>query len=81
MQEVVFGPYWNVPKSIAVKEVLPKAENDWGFLSRNRYEIVSNFNPYNKSAHRLSPANLEMVSTRAPVSSPKNPARPMHWDA
>jgi len=61
MQEVVFGPYWNVPKSIAVKEVLPKAENDWGFLSRNRYEIVSNFNPYNKSAHRLSPANLEMV--------------------
>ncbi|MDA9924818.1 L,D-transpeptidase family protein, partial [Verrucomicrobiales bacterium] len=45
MQEVVFGPYWNVPKSIAVKEVLPKAENDWGFLSRNRYEIVSNFNP------------------------------------
>lgn len=62
MQEVVFGPYWNVPKSIAVKEVLPKAQADWGYLSRNRYEIVSDFNPYNKTAHRLSPQNLELVS-------------------
>ena len=61
MKEMVFGPYWNVPKSIAVKEVLPKAEADWGFLSRNRYEIVSDFNPYNKNSHRLSPENLELV--------------------
>lgn len=61
MKEMVFGPYWNVPKSIAVKEVLPKAEADWGFLSRNRYEIVSNFNPYSTSSHRLSPDNLELV--------------------
>ncbi|MDF1660025.1 MAG: L,D-transpeptidase family protein [Verrucomicrobiales bacterium] len=61
MKEVVFGPYWNVPKSIAVKEVLPKAEADWGYLSRNRYEIVSDFNPYNKTSHRLSPDNLELV--------------------
>ncbi len=61
MKEIVFGPYWNVPKSIAVKEVLPKAQADWGFLSRNRYEIVSDFNPYNKNSHRLSPDNLELV--------------------
>ena len=62
MQEVVFGPYWNVPPSIAKKEILPKAQADWGFLSRNRYEIVSSFNPYNKDSHRLSPENLELVS-------------------
>lgn len=61
MKEMVFGPYWNVPKSIAVKELLPKAAEDWGFLSRNRYEIVSDFNPYNKNTHRLSPENLELV--------------------
>tara|TARA_R110000850_G_scaffold68094_5_gene152220 strand:+ start:1236 stop:2951 length:1716 start_codon:yes stop_codon:yes gene_type:complete len=62
MQEIVFGPYWNVPKSIAVKEILPKAQGDWGYLSRNRYEIVEHFNPYNKNSHRLSPQNLELVS-------------------
>lgn len=62
MKEVVFGPYWNVPPSIAEKEILPKAQGDWGFLSRNRYEIVSDFNPYNKDTHRLSPQNLELVA-------------------
>ncbi len=62
MKEVVFGPYWNVPPSIAKKEILPKAQGDWGFLSRNRYEIVSDFNPYNKNTHRLSPQNLELVA-------------------
>ena len=62
MEEVVFGPYWNVPPSIAEKEILPKAQGDWGFLSRNRYEIVSDFNPYNKNTHRLSPQNLELVA-------------------
>lgn len=61
MQEVVFGPYWNVPTSIAKKEILPKAQADWGFLSRNRYEIVSSFNPDSRDSHRLSPDNLELV--------------------
>ena len=65
MQEVVFGPYWNVPVGIAVNEIVPKARADWGFLSRNRYEIVSNFNPYNKESHRLSPDNLERVARGA----------------
>ncbi|MEM9281487.1 MAG: L,D-transpeptidase family protein [Verrucomicrobiota bacterium] len=62
MQEIVFGPYWNVPKSIATKEILPKAQGDWGYLSRHHYEIVSDFNPYNKETHRLSPQNLELVA-------------------
>lgn len=61
MQEVVFGPYWNVPPGIARNEVLPKAQADWGFLSRNRYEIVRDFNPYNKEVLRLSPENLQLV--------------------
>ena len=62
MREVVFSPYWNVPPSIAKNEILPKAEEDWNFLSRYRYEIVSDFNPHNTRTHRLSLQNLELVS-------------------
>jgi len=62
MQEVVFGPYWNVPKNIAMKELIPKAQEDWGYLSRNRYEIVDAFNPGSNKTYRLSPESLSLVS-------------------
>lgn len=35
-----FSPYWNVPRSIAVKEVLPKLRADPGYLAREGMEIV-----------------------------------------
>ncbi len=62
MQEVVFGPYWNVPASIASKELLPKAQEDWGYLSRNNYEIVSSFSPDSGDQYRLSPETLQAVA-------------------
>jgi len=34
---VVFNPPWNVPDSIARKEILPKAARDPGYLSRNGF--------------------------------------------
>ena len=40
MSYVQFGPYWNVPRGIAVEEILPKARRDRGWLARNDYEIV-----------------------------------------
>jgi L,D-transpeptidase YcbB len=33
-------PYWTVPKSIAVKEILPKMKTDSGYLSRHLYEVL-----------------------------------------
>jgi L,D-transpeptidase YcbB len=39
MQFVVFRPYWNVPDSIAAKEIFSKAETDPGYLERNDYEL------------------------------------------
>jgi murein L,D-transpeptidase YcbB/YkuD len=40
MREVVFRPYWNVPRSILRKEVLPKLERDPDYLRREDMEIV-----------------------------------------
>jgi murein L,D-transpeptidase YcbB/YkuD len=40
LQEVVFRPYWNVPRSIARHEILPIIERDPGYLRRQDMEIV-----------------------------------------
>jgi murein L,D-transpeptidase YcbB/YkuD len=40
MSYVVFRPYWNVPKNIALDEILPKAQADPGYMARNGYEVV-----------------------------------------
>ena len=61
MQEVVFGPYWNVPPSIARKELLPKMQEDWGYLSRNNYELVNSFG--GSAGTRVSPDTLAAVSS------------------
>lgn len=40
MEYVVFNPYWNVPKSILVKEIIPAMQSNPGYLSRNNIEVV-----------------------------------------
>lgn len=40
MSYVIFDPYWNVPESIANREILPKAQRDPSYLTRSRFEIV-----------------------------------------
>ena len=39
MEHVVFNPYWNVPRSIAGNEMLPKLWNDPSYLDRTGYEV------------------------------------------
>jgi len=38
VEAVIFNPPWNVPASIASKELLPKAARDPGYLTRNGFE-------------------------------------------
>jgi len=40
MREVIFRPYWNVPRSILLHEVLPKIERDPEYLRHEDMEIV-----------------------------------------
>ena len=40
MREVIFRPYWNVPRSILRHEILPKLERDTTYLQREDMEIV-----------------------------------------
>jgi L,D-transpeptidase YcbB len=41
MTQVVFSPQWHVPKSIMLKEILPAATSDAGYLEKHNYELTS----------------------------------------
>jgi murein L,D-transpeptidase YcbB/YkuD len=41
MTYLVLNPTWNVPPSIAVKEILPKIRQDPGWLARNDYRLLA----------------------------------------
>ena len=40
IESVVFSPYWNIPESIATKEMLPKIMKDPDYLMRQNIEVV-----------------------------------------
>jgi murein L,D-transpeptidase YcbB/YkuD len=40
LQYVIFRPYWDVPRSIVVHEMLPQIRADAGYLRRNHLELV-----------------------------------------
>jgi len=41
MKSVIFRPYWDVPRSITLREMLPKIQADPGYLASQHLEIVS----------------------------------------
>ncbi|MCC7052623.1 MAG: L,D-transpeptidase family protein [Gemmatimonadaceae bacterium] len=41
MTQVVFSPQWHVPKSIMLKEILPAATANAGYIARNNYELTT----------------------------------------
>ena len=60
---VVFGPYWNVPASIAKEELLPQVKQDTSFLRRTGYELV-NARGDSADTSQLSPEALENYTVR-----------------
>lgn len=43
VEHLVFSPYWEVPTSIALKEILPKARSDSTYLRRNNYVLLKGY--------------------------------------
>lgn len=44
MKYLEFMPYWNIPKTIFEKEILPKAANDEGYLASQDIELIRHQN-------------------------------------
>jgi len=44
LNQVVFSPYWNIPKSITEKEILPGIEKDKDYLAKKNMEIKEEVN-------------------------------------
>lgn len=57
MTYVIFRPYWEVPYSIAVKEIVPGARKNLAYIERHQMEIVSG---YGNSAV-VEPTNAENI--------------------
>lgn len=60
MEYVVFRPYWNPPRGITVKELIPHARRDPGYMDREQLEIVATGDD-NARALPPTPENLSAV--------------------
>jgi murein L,D-transpeptidase YcbB/YkuD len=60
MEYVIFRPYWNPPRSILTKEIIPRAQRDPGYLDSQQMEIVAS-GADNAAAVANTPENLSKV--------------------
>jgi murein L,D-transpeptidase YcbB/YkuD len=58
---LVFRPYWNVPRSITVGEILPKVRRDPGYLTLHNMELVAGGGD-DASPLAATPANIERLA-------------------
>lgn len=61
IKQVTINPYWTVPKSIIVNEMLPKIQHDISYLSRNHLEVLgSNYKPI--SPYQINWSTIDLVN-------------------
>ncbi len=78
MRYLEINPYWNVPRSIAIKEILPKIRKDPGYLARNHYELVSG---WNDDGHILDPFQIDWTRIGARNFPGRLRQTPGPWNA
>ena len=60
MEYVIFRPYWNPPRSITLKEIVPKARRDPSYFAKEDLEIVATGDD-NAPSLPPTPENLSQV--------------------
>lgn len=68
IQTVEFNPYWGVPQSIIVNEMLPKLRNDPSYLDRLGYQVEVGGKPVSSSSVNWF-GSTNAISVRQPPSS------------
>lgn len=67
IETVVFNPYWYVPQSILVQEIMPILRNNPDYLYRNSLEVVwqgrRTVDPYMVDWYRVDPAKVTLRQT------------------
>ncbi|HHN68282.1 MAG TPA: murein L,D-transpeptidase [Thermopetrobacter sp.] len=44
VSQLNFNPYWNAPRSIVIRDIIPKAQKDWRFLKQMGIRIFDGYN-------------------------------------
>jgi murein L,D-transpeptidase YcbB/YkuD len=72
LNNVVVNPPWNVPPTLARKDILPKVWNDPGYLERHNYTVMRGWNssqaidPYQVDWSTITPSNLPFRFQQSP---------------
>nr|WP_318382144.1 L,D-transpeptidase [uncultured Enterobacter sp.] len=72
LNNVVVNPPWNVPPTLARKDILPKVWNDPGYLERHGYTVLRGWNsneaidPWRVDWGTITPSNLPFRFQQAP---------------
>ncbi len=61
VEYIVLNPYWNVPKSIIQKEMIPKLIRNPNAMSRQRIEVYTG---WGKDAQKINPASVNWSQYR-----------------
>lgn len=72
IEYLVFSPYWDVPRSITVNELLPQARQDPDYLRRGNYEIVGESGVVSVDSLELTNATAENFPYRIRQKPGKN---------
>jgi L,D-transpeptidase YcbB len=62
MSYIVFNPDWNIPRRIAVEDILPKVRSDSNYLSREKIRV---FEGWSRDAAELDPSGIDWSQVTA----------------